>query len=209
MGIKEWLIPQDGIFFDLLNQIADAQVAAANYLKTVLESPDRIFEHSLRIKEIENHCDSLVHRIITQLNLSFITPIEHDDMSLLARKLDDIVDNINAAITKMHLYEATNFPADLDKLIDVIVRSCIEIQKAIVLLRGMKNGAEVERHCVEINRLENVADEISRHIIADLYKSGDVMKILKYKDIVDRLETSTDACEDVANVLSNIVAKNA
>ncbi len=209
MGIKEWLIPQDGIFFDLLDKVADDQVAAADYLKVTVATPERIFEHALRIKEIENHCDSVVHSIITHLNTSFITPIEHDDISLLARKLDDIVDNINAAIDKMHLYEATNFPPDLDSLIDVLHRSCIEIKCAVNLLRGMKHNARIEQHCVEINRLENVADEISRQMIAKLYKSGDVMQILKYKDIIVRLETATDSCEDVANVLSNIVVKNA
>ncbi len=208
MGIKEWLVPQDKVFFDLLDSIAEAQVEAAEYLKTVIERPDRMFEHNLKMKEMESHCDSLVHRLLTQLNLSFITPIEHDDLAALARKLDDVVDNIYGAISKMYLFEATELPPDFPKLVDVVVRACAETKEGVFALRKMKKKDLVNRHCVEVNRLENVADEISRQMIADLYKRGDVLMILKHKEIIDILEEAVDCCEDVADILSDIVVKN-
>ncbi|GAB4161300.1 MAG: DUF47 family protein [Planctomycetota bacterium] len=209
MGLKEWIIPQDRVFFDLLDEIADLQHQASSCLRSAVEEEERIFENSLRIKEIENHCDSVVHRVFTHLNSSFITPIEHEDIAQLAHRLDDIIDCLNGAVSRMYLYNALPLPASTRELCDVITRATGETLGAVKSLRKMKNKEAIRRHCVEINRLENVADEISQKIIAEMYKKGDVLNILKQKEIIMMLESATDRCEDVADIISNIVVKNA
>ncbi|MFA4986525.1 MAG: DUF47 family protein [Candidatus Brocadiia bacterium] len=209
MGLKEWLVPQDKVFFMLLEEHASVQIEAAEFLKVAINSPGKMNEHALRMKEIEHHGDSVVHSIIVQLNKSFITPMEHDDIANLARTADDVVDSINGAISRMNLFEAQDFPPEIASLADVILRATIETKGAITGLRDIKNSKEISRHCVEINRLENVADELAQRAIAALYKKGDVMQILKFKEIIDLLERSTDFSEDVAHLISNIVVKNA
>ena len=209
MGLKEWIVPQDKVFFDLLEEIAELQEKAALHLRITVGDQARIFEHSLKMKELENHCDSVVHRVFTHLNSSFITPIEHDDIAELAHRLDDVVDCMNGAVSRMYLYDALPMPPRTDELCDVITRAASETLSAVRSLRKMKNKEQINRHCVEINRLENVADEISQKIIAEMYKKGDVLTILKQKEIIILLESATDRCEDVADTISNIVVKNA
>jgi uncharacterized protein Yka (UPF0111/DUF47 family) len=209
MGLKEWIIPQDKVFYDLLDEIADLQHKASDCLKSAVSEQDKLFENSLRIKELENHCDSVVHRVFTHLNSSFITPIEHDDIADLAHRLDDIIDCLTGAVSRMYLYNALPLPSNTPELCDVINRATFETQCAVRSLRKYKDRETIRRHCVEINRLENVADEISQKIIAEMYKKGDVLNILKQKEIITMLESATDRCEDVADIISNIVVKNA
>ena len=126
----------------------------------------------------------------------------------LASALDSTLDMINAAANRLDLYEIDEPTAAMVDLGDAIVLATSELRQAVGMIRDMRQGDEVERICVEVNRLENVADDLMNNGVAALFKGKDPIRIIKFKEIIERLEESTDYCEDVANILSDIVAKN-
>ena len=142
------------------------------------------------------------------LNKSFVTPIEPEDISRLAKALDDILDHIDDTSSKMYFYginEADSYMIELAKLID---GQAAEIEEAIKGIRNFKNPSTIEERCIEINRLENLADEILGNAIRELFLSDDAIKIIKNKDIYETLEIATDKCEEVANVLYDLSIKH-
>jgi predicted phosphate transport protein (TIGR00153 family) len=160
------------------------------------------------IKDIEHRADETVHTIYEELNQTFITPIDREDITALASSLDNVLDMIDAAANRLHLYEV---PAPSEAMIDlseVLVEATSALYKAVRMIRDKKRADEVERIAVEVNRLENVGDDLLNVSVAALFKDKDVVTILKSKEILEQLEQATDYCEDVANVLSDIVAKN-
>jgi len=160
------------------------------------------------IKDIEHRGDEVVHTIFEELNKTFITPIDREDIIALASDLDNVLDMIDAAANRLHLYEIKEPSRAMVDLARVIVEAVTALRKAVGMIRNMKQADEVERIAVEVNRLENVADDLMNNAVAALFHEKDVVHIIKAKEIIERLEEATDYCEDVANVLSDIVAKN-
>jgi len=160
------------------------------------------------IKDIEHRGDETVHTVFEELNKTFLTPIDREDITALASALDSTLDMIDAAANRLALYEIEAPNAAMLDLGEVIVLATSELQRAVAMIRDMRKGNEVERICVEVNRLENVADDLMNNGVAALFKETDPIVIIKFKEIIERLEESTDYCEDVANILSDIVAKN-
>lgn len=161
-----------------------------------------------RVKDIEHRGDDIVHGIFEALNTCFITPLEREDISALASGMDSILDMIYAAALRLDLYGIRQPTKPMLELVDAICSSVKEVQDALRLLNDPAQGDVVEARAVEINRLENVADDIMNVAVADLFKTNDPIQIMKLKEIYEKMEGSTDYCEDVANILSDIVAKN-
>jgi len=208
MGLKEWLLPPEREFFDLLDRQAGFVLAGAHALRDLLKDFRDVPEKRRAIKAIEHKGDETVHTIYEALNKTFITPIDREDITALATDLDNVLDLVDAAANRLALFEITEpSPAMLD-LAEVIVEAAAALQKAVGMIRDMKNAEDIEEICVEVNRLENVADDLLNISVATLFHDLDVVRILKHKEILERLEIATDYCEDVANVLSDIVAKN-
>ncbi|HQD27050.1 MULTISPECIES: DUF47 domain-containing protein [Methanoculleus] len=208
MGIKEWVVPQDKVFFDLFDRMAATVVSAANLLVELVENFENVKEQCQRMKEIEHQGDEISHEIYEQLNRTFITPLEPEEISRLASALDDIIDYIDGTAQQMYSYGITATDDSMVQLAKLIQLSVVEIEKAVNGIRTIKNPNLIEERCIEVNRLENVADSVLGHAIMDLFKTEDAIAIIKLKDIYENLEIATDKCEDVANVLSDIAIRH-
>ena len=208
MGFKEWIIPQDKHFFNMLENVSQNVLDASNAFLEMLKNYENIEEKCQKIKDIEHKGDDFVHEIFEELNKTFITPIDHNDISKLASAFDDILDNIEGAAARFILFDVQIPEQNMIKLAEVVLNQTIELRHALSDLRTLKNSKQIEKMCIEINRLENIADDIYKPSIADLFKTKDAIHILKLKDIYDRIEEASDKCEDAANVISDIVVKN-
>jgi predicted phosphate transport protein (TIGR00153 family) len=208
MGLKEWIIPQEKHFFDMLEAQADVVVEGAEALMDMVTHFDHISEKRDKIKDIEHKGDELVHEIANELTKTFVTPIDHEDISKLTSRLDDILDYIEAASHRMWSYEIKSVPPDMVKLTEVILRSSKEVNHAVKDLRNFKSTTEINNHCIEINRLENMGDDITHVAVAGLFKKYDAIDIIKLKEIYEYLEEATDKCEDAADVIKDVFMKN-
>ena len=208
MGLKEWIIPQDKHFFDMLDSESSNVLGGSRALLDMLKNYENISEKQKKIKGIEHIGDDIVHEIFEELNKTFITPIDHEDISALASALDNVLDRIDGVATRLVLYEVQKPEDNMIALADVLAVQAEELNNAIEGLRDAKNFKNIEIRCIEINRLENVADDIYKNSVAKLFKTKDAIEIMKMKEIYECLENATDTCEDAANIVSDIVVKN-
>ena len=158
------------------------------------------------LEEVEHKCDFLTHEIIQRLNRTFVTPIDREDIHSLARSLDDVMDAIDASASLVRLYRLERVRYGARELAHIITTSTDQVRLA---LDAMERNTPITTHAVEINRLENEADMISRQVVAELFSGNhDVLDVMRWKEIYGRLENATDQCEDVANVIESIVLKS-
>lgn len=208
MGFKEWILPQDKHFFNLLENESKNVLEASIIFLEMLRNYETLEDKQNRIKAIEHQGDDYVHEIFEELNKAFITPIDHEDISKLASAFDDVLDHIDGTAMRLILYEIKKPEENMIKLAEVLVKQTTELNTALSGLRNIKNPREIEKRCIEVNRLENYADDIYKSSVAELFKRTDAVEIMKLKEIYERLELATDECEDAANVISDIVVKN-
>ncbi|MFC1966440.1 DUF47 domain-containing protein [Chloroflexota bacterium] len=203
-------MPREEKFFGLFEGSAQNAVKAAQRLKRLLDAWNNIEARVSEITELEHEGDSITHRIMEQLNRTFVTPFDREDIALLANSLDDVTDFIEAAADAMFIYKVNPPSQSARELSDVIVRAATEVEKATALLRNRAHLKQIPERCVEINRLENMADRIFRSAMADLFdNTTDITEIIKWREIYEHMESATDRCEDVANVLEGVALKNA
>lgn len=208
MGLRELLIPQDKIFFDLFEKQAGIVKEAAWQLVALTEDFTNVKEKRHEIEKLEHKGDLLTHDIYNQLNTTFITPMDPEEISRLASSMDDVLDYIDGATEKMYYYGIESTDLHMVELAKLIHMSASEIEGAVKGIRSIKDPRYIEERCIEVNRLENLADDVLAHAVTDLFKTNDAIMIIKYKDIYEHLETATDYCEDVANVLSDIAIRH-
>ena len=185
-------------------------VAAMQEFQRMLEYPNEMESRSRHIKELENKADDVTHRTMLLLHRTFITPLDREDIHQLIKTMDDILDFIDASAQRLFLYEVRRIPPDLVKLADLTSESVKLVRQAVQLLTNLKNASDLLKICVEINQLENQADNVLRTAVASLFREEHDLKLLiKLKEIYELLETVTDRCEDVANVIESIVLEYA
>ena len=202
------LIPKDTSFFQMFSEMSDNLVTGARTLVDLFASYRDVEKTIDTVQKIERHGDELTHSILTKLNQTFITPFDREDIHQLASSLDDVLDFVNASGARLVMYRITNPPPAAGELAKIILLQSQELQKAVSLLQKQKNGG-VLSHCVEINRLENEADQISQNGIATLFDNEkDPINLIKTKELLEFLERATDKAEDAANVLETVVLKN-
>ena len=202
------LIPRDTKFFALFADMAGNLGEAARLLKQTLDDFHSVDERVRKLKVIEHRGDEMTHNILTKLNQTFITPFDREDIHQLASSLDDVLDFTYAAGVRLTMYKITSAPEAAPKLADILVRQTDQLSQAMGRLE--KNHDHVLENCVEINRLENEADQVARTAIAVLFdKEKDPISLIKLKELFEVLETATDKAEDVANVLETVVLKSA
>jgi uncharacterized protein len=200
------LIPRDNSFFDMFSQLSENLMAGARAMVDLFADYKNVEAKIAEIRRIERSADEITHAILTKLNQTFITPFDREDIHQLASSLDDVLDFINAAGARIIMYRITNPPPVALDLARLILQQCQELHRALPLLR--KNG-DILTYCVEINRLENEADVISRAAIGQLFdQEKDPIALIKTKELIEFLELATDKAEDVANVLETVVLKN-
>ena len=179
-----------------------------NALDDLVHNMDDIEVKSRLLHKIENDGDAMVHQVAELLNKTFVTPIDHDDISKLTSKMDDVLDYIDAGATRLRLYEVKQVPKPMLQLIDVLIKQVNIIHDSVHLLENRKERAKLLERCVEVNRLENVADEITHGALAGLFKLDDIKMIMKLKEIYEHFEMATDRCEDVADIVKDVIIKN-
>jgi uncharacterized protein len=206
--IKEFFVPQEKKFFNMINQQAMKIQEGILLVQDMVNNFDNIEQRRIKVKNIEHEADQFVHSILNELNSTFITPIDREDISALTFRLDDIMDNSYAAVNRIHLYDIKAATMPMKELSQCLVSMMEQLILILSKMHDGKNSEEIRRRCIEINRLENVADEILNHAMANLFKEKNTMEVIKLKDVYEYLENAADKCEDVANVISDILIKN-
>ena len=200
------LFPKQEDFFDLFRRQAALARKGADMLQAMLERFDRLEERAQELKAVEHEADGVTHEVFARLNRSFVTPLEREDIHDLASGLDDVLDAVEAIGTRLVLFKITHTTPEAIQLATVIAAAAAQIEHAVTHLR---ESADLLEHTVEINRLENEADTVSRNAVADLFSGRhDVLDVMRWREIYGRLEGAADKCEDVANTIEAIVLKN-
>jgi uncharacterized protein len=208
MGIRELLIPRETIFFDLFERQAGLVKEAAGKLVDLTENFTNVKEKRHEIEKLEHMGDLITHDIYEQLNRTFITPLDPEEISRLASNLDEVLDYIDGAAEKMLYYSIGSTDVHMIELAKLILLSTVEIESAVKSIRSIKDSRTIEERCIEVNRLENLADDALAQAVTELFKTTDAITIIKLKDIYENLEIATDNCEDVANTLSDIAIRH-
>lgn len=202
--------PKEFNFFDLFEEQAGYAVNAAKCFKEITLSGKVDEPVVAKIKDIEHQGDDAAHKIIDQLNKTFITPFDREDIHRLAKELDDVIDMINTIVSRMNIYKLTGINKDLIEFASVIEDSVTALARAVRGMRDKKFFNLVSEACVEINRLENVGDAMRDEVLAELFeKEKDPIMVIKWKEIYQDAETILDICEDVAHVVDSILVKQA
>jgi predicted phosphate transport protein (TIGR00153 family) len=201
------LLPRETKFFDLFAELSTCMSEGARLLRSIMEDPHDLEIRVEQMQAIEHRGDKATHAIMTKLNQSFITPFDREDIHRLASSLDDVLDFMNAAASRLVTYKIAEPTAAAAELAGILVLQSEELARGVSLLE--KNG-KVMQHCDEINRLEDDADHVSRKAIGELFEhEKDPIQLLKMKELYEVLEVATDKAEDAANVLEAIVLKSA
>lgn len=202
------LFPREETFLPQFKQAAQVILDAARAFDNLAADFTDAAVKASHIKHLEHEGDQIAHQTFDLLNRTWITPIDREDIHALVTTLDDVLDYIEAASSRLILYKVTP-TAPLKGMTPLIVQSAEAIQRALALLGDMKHSREIIEACVEINRLENEADTLNRIAIAHLFETEkDPVEIIKWKELYEIVEGATDRCEDVANVLEAIVIKS-
>jgi len=205
--LTQMFAPADREFFDLFEEAGTNAVRAADLLDQLLRNWPDNKELGRDILICEQEGDRITHDLIRKLNNTFVTPIEREDILVLASGLDDIVDFTEEVADYLGLYKIEAPMEQAQRLSHVLLQCTRQIADAIPRLRGFR---DINHYVVEINRLENDGDRITREAVASLFDGGiDPMVVIRWKDIFERLEAAIDACERVAHILESVVIKNA
>jgi hypothetical protein len=204
--ISNVIAPRDREFFDLFEEAGGNILRAARLLEEMLDDYPERNELAREILICEQEGDRITHDIIQRLNQTFVTPIDREDIHALASALDDVVDFTEEVADYLGLYKIEAPMEQSQQLARVLHQASRQISQAMPRLRGFK---DISHYTVEINRLENDGDRITREAVASLFDNGiDPMVVIRWKDIFERLEAAIDATEHVANIIEGIVIKN-
>ena len=200
------LFPREEDFFTLFRRQGELVRVSCDQLHEMMQSFDRIEERAKQLKEVEHAGDLVTHEIFERLNRTFITPLEREDIHDLASGLDDVMDAAEAIGSRLVLFNVTGTTPAAVRMTAVLAQAGKQIENAVEYLKDFKG---LMPFTIEINRLENEADVLSREAVADLFSGRhDVLDVMRWKEIYGRLESAADRCEDVANTIESIVVKS-
>ena len=207
MGLKEWLIPQDKIFFELLEKQSKLVLEGSNSLHDLLCNYKDVEQKRQSIKDLEHSGDDVVHEIQDRLSQTFITPIDREDIDKLSCLYDDILDFTYTIANKLCAYGIEDIPHPMITFSEIILKSVLALNKSFSNMRNL-NQEKIEQHNIVVHFRENEGDELLSKTVADLFKQKNIITIIKYKELYEDLEKITDICEDVSNLLRTIVLKH-
>jgi len=203
------LLPHDASFFAHFEHQGKKTVEGCRAFLEMVEQSTNLEARADRVKQIEHECDEITHAVVAGLHKTFITPIDRNDIYRLITKMDDIMDFVEAAADRLALYEVPTMTKEVVELAQCLVQSAEHVLGAVSSIRDLGKPNGILQHCIEINRLENVADSILRGALARLFREEkDPIAVIKWKEIYETLETATDRCEDVANIIEGVVLEN-
>ncbi len=201
------LIPKDGRFFDDFISLAQELCKGSRVLAEMLATDHPRWELADKLKAHEHQCDQIAHDSLHRMNQTFVTPLDREDMHRLILYLDNVMDMMDAAGGCVRLYQIRSCRYGARELADIIVRSTDQL---LLATQKLERRQGVEEHVVEVNRLENEADQIHRAAIGRLFtEEQNAIEVMKWKEILDLLERATDECEDVANEVEGVIVKYA
>jgi predicted phosphate transport protein (TIGR00153 family) len=203
-------LPRETSFFDFFEQHAALTIEGSKEFLTLVTTGTNIATRCRRISDIEHETDTITHRCVEALHKTFITPIDRDSIHRLITRMDDVMDFVEAAAERLELYELVVMTSDVRDLADVLHRSAMQVEVAVRGLRSLKDTQGTLKLCIDINRLENEADAILRRSVARLFKEEkDPIMVIKWKEVYENLESATDRCEDVANIIEGVILEHA
>jgi predicted phosphate transport protein (TIGR00153 family) len=203
------LMPHEGRFFAFFVEHAALIVEGAAELKALMDNVGEAERRAHNIKTVETKADSVTHHTIQLLHQTFITPIDRDEIHQLITKMDDILDLMEDVSQSVFLYDIRKIPDEAKRLAEICVVCAERVKAAVELLNNMSNAERIMKICAEIDRYETDADQVLRAAMAKLFRSEpDTRELIKLKEIYEHLETVTDKCEDVANIIEGIVLEN-
>ena len=203
-------MPNEGKFFELFNQHADLCVKGAIEMVALMNNFDDLDNRVHAIEGIEKQADRVTHETIELLHKTFITPIDRDDIHKLITRMDDILDLLEDVAQTISLYDIKAITIEARRLAELCLACAEKVKVAVGLLHNMDNSRQILTICTEIDRLESDADHVMRAAMSKLFRDEpDVRNLIKLKAIYEILETVTDRCEDVANIIEGIIVENA
>ncbi|HAL95271.1 MAG: DUF47 domain-containing protein [Chitinophagaceae bacterium] len=214
-GLNDFLkifIPQNTVFFELFEKVADNLGQMGTQLKAVIAEPDFDKRAALisSIEDLEHQNDDLTHSLFTELGRNFITPFDREDIHYLATSLDDIADYIYGSAKKVNFYRVNTNDMGMQKFAELIEQGCQQVRIAVKELRDMKNVKSITDALIKINSIENQADDIFDMSIERLFATEqDAKEVIKIREIYQVMELATDKCEDAGNVIESIIIKYA
>jgi predicted phosphate transport protein (TIGR00153 family) len=206
-GLLGKILPRERSFFKMFNEQAENVQAGAQAMVEMLEHYEDPKAGASRVESYEHIGDTITHNIMRRLNQTFITPFDREDIHELASKIDDVIDLVDAAATRLVTYGVKTIRPGVLDLAKTVRDASAQVVAAVGVL---EKEDHVLDHCIEINRLENLADRQCQNLLATLFEQEkDPVQIIKWKEIIETLEFATDKCEDVANVIETVTLKNA
>ena len=204
------LMPTEGKFFDLFNQHAALCVKGAQEMFCLMTNFDDLENRTHAVESIEKQADKITYQCVDLLHKTFITPLDRDDIHKLITRMDDILDMMEDAAQTISLYDLQAVTPEAKRLAELCLACCEKVQQAVSMLHNMDNAQKMVAICEEIDRLESDADHVMRAAMSKLFRDEpDVRNLIKMKAIYEILETVTDRCEDVANIIEGIIVENA
>ena len=203
------LMPREGKFFDLFNAHAERIVEGSRELAAMIGTFRDLDAHAQRIDAAERAADKITHECISLLHKTFITPFDREQIHSLITKMDDILDLIQDVAESIALYDLRSVTPEAKQLAEICQQSCDRVKATVALLTNVKSSQAILKLCEEIDRLESDADRVMRSAMSKLFREeNDLKQVMKLRVVYDLLETITDRCEDVANIIEGIVLEN-
>src|SRR3954467_1419080 len=203
------LMPREGKFFDLFNAHAERIVEGSRELASMIGTFSDLDSHAQRIDAAERAADKITHECITLLHKTFITPFDREQIHKLITSMDDILDLMQDVAESIVLYDIRKITPEAKQLGEICQMCCERVRTAVGLLKNVKDSEAILKTCQEIDRLESDADRVMRSAMSKLFRDeSDVKQLIKLRTIYELLETISDRCEDVANIIEGIVLEN-
>jgi uncharacterized protein len=207
------LMPREPRFFDLFQQHATQVVAASAVLSELLRGFSREegqrAARIARILELEHNADKVTHETVALLHRTFVTPLDRDDIHRLISRMDDVLDLIQDTAESFQLYDVQHLTPEACELADLLHESCLRMQQAVALLSNLAHATQILELCNQIDGLESQADRVMRAALSKLFREeSDIRQLMKLETVYQLLESATDRCEDVANIIEGIVLEN-
>lgn len=200
------LIPRDEGFFVLFNELAKRLKEAARLLNLLFAEPEKLDQYVAAIKTVEHEADVLTHDVRARIDRSFVTPIDREDIHLLATELDDVIDLLDGTARRVAMFHIAESRAPARKLSETIARAADHIEAGVA---AIKKPAVVSQKSREIKRLEEEGDAIYQDAVGELFRGKpDALEVMKWKEVYDTLERALDQCQGVGHVLESISLKN-
>ena len=209
-SIFQFLVPKDKKFFPLFEQASFNLTLLAETLHEAVNAPKGERENYFRkIEELEAVIEEITHKTHLELSRNFITPFDREDIHALVKSMDDVADYLHGSASRMRLYQVEKITKSIRKLTEINLEACQQIQIAIKELKDLKNLKAISEACKKINKLESKADNVFDKAVADIFENEtDAKNIIKYKEVLSALESASDKCKSVANVLESVVVKH-